>query len=221
MNLEFYWGSGSTYAWRVLLALEHKGMAFESRLLSFSARDHKAPEFLAVNPRGQVPAISHGEFTLHESLAILWYIDCLQPEPPLFGTGAQQSARVLEFVCEFQSHWQNRLDRVSRPIFTGELAHKEADVRAALDELSSEFSILEDEARAADWLAGTAGPSAADFVFYPGIAQLRRALGKPAAAGINAALTPFAESFPAMERWRARVEALPYFKRTWPPHWTD
>lgn len=221
MSLELYWGSGSTYAWRVLLALEHKQIAYESHLLSFGAGDHKRNKFLAINPRGQVPAIRHDGFLLHESLAILWYLERLQPEPPLFGSGAHESARVMEVVCEFQSHWQERLDRVCRPIFLSELQQKEADVRAALAELSAEFTLLEERAGAGDWLAGTAGPSVADFVVYPGIAQLRRALGKSAAAAISGGLMPLTESFPALSRWRARVEALPYFQRTWPPHWKD
>ena len=57
MALTFYYGSGSPYAWKVWLALEHKGIPYEFKLLSFDAGDTKKPEFLQVNPRAQVPAI--------------------------------------------------------------------------------------------------------------------------------------------------------------------
>ena len=33
MALELYWGSGSPFAWRVMLTLEFKGIAYESKLL--------------------------------------------------------------------------------------------------------------------------------------------------------------------------------------------
>ena len=50
-----YYGSGSPYAWRVQLALEHKALAYERKVLSFSAGDTRKPEFLALNPRHRVP----------------------------------------------------------------------------------------------------------------------------------------------------------------------
>ena len=46
MALEVYWGSGSPYAWRVLLALELKGVPYQSRLLEFS-REEQRHELLA------------------------------------------------------------------------------------------------------------------------------------------------------------------------------
>ena len=36
MAIEIYWGSGSPYSWRVLLALEYKRLAYDSHLLQFS-----------------------------------------------------------------------------------------------------------------------------------------------------------------------------------------
>ena len=57
MSLTFYYGSGSPFAWKVWLALEHKAVPYEFRLLSFDRGDTKAPEFLSVNPRGRVPTI--------------------------------------------------------------------------------------------------------------------------------------------------------------------
>src|SRR5262249_21368170 len=81
---QIYWAAGSPYAWRVLLAAEIKRIPYESKLLEFSKGDLKTPEYLAVSPRGKVPAIRDGDFTLGESLAILGYLDRKHPEPPLF-----------------------------------------------------------------------------------------------------------------------------------------
>ena len=55
MSLELYWGSGSPFAWRVMLTLELKRLPYESKLLEFSKGDHKSAEYLKLNPRGKVP----------------------------------------------------------------------------------------------------------------------------------------------------------------------
>ena len=71
MALTFYYGAGSQYAWRVWLALEHKGVPYERKVLSFSDGDLRKPEFLALNPRGRVPVIVDGGASLYESAAIV------------------------------------------------------------------------------------------------------------------------------------------------------
>ena len=43
MSLTFYYGSGSPYAWKVWLVLEHKAIPYEFRLLSFDGGDTKTP----------------------------------------------------------------------------------------------------------------------------------------------------------------------------------
>ena len=75
MAIEVYWGSGSPYAWRVLLALEHKGLPYTAHLLQFSKQEHKSPHMLQMNPRGRVPVLKDGDYVCFESLAILYYLD--------------------------------------------------------------------------------------------------------------------------------------------------
>ena len=62
MSLILYYGSGSPYAWRAQFALEHKALPYELKVLSFSAGDTRKPEFIALNPRHQVPVLVDGEF---------------------------------------------------------------------------------------------------------------------------------------------------------------
>ena len=64
MALTFYYASGSPYAWRVWLALEHKAVPYELKQLSFDAGDLKTPEFRGLNPRQKVPVIVDDGFTL-------------------------------------------------------------------------------------------------------------------------------------------------------------
>ena len=58
-TLTFYFGSGSPYAWKVWLALEHKKLAYEAKRMSFDSGDLKTAEFTAVNPRQKVPAVQN------------------------------------------------------------------------------------------------------------------------------------------------------------------
>jgi glutathione S-transferase len=77
-------------AWRVLLTAEVKGIPYEGKLLA-SKGELKTPEFLAINPLGRDPALRDGDFTLHESLAIMVYLDRKHPSPPPFRAHCRRS----------------------------------------------------------------------------------------------------------------------------------
>ncbi|KAL8192023.1 hypothetical protein R6Q57_028144 [Mikania cordata] len=59
---------------RVLVALYEKDLDFEFVQINMPAKEHKTPQFLAVNPFGQVPAFEHGDLKLFESRAITRYV---------------------------------------------------------------------------------------------------------------------------------------------------
>ena len=96
MALTLYYGSGSPYAWRAQFALEHKALPYELKVLSFTAGDTRKPEFVALNPRHQVPTLVDGDFVLYESNAIMEYLDEAYPGrgAPLFPGDAQSRAIV-------------------------------------------------------------------------------------------------------------------------------
>jgi hypothetical protein len=56
-------------------------------------------------------------------------------------------------------------------------------------------------------------------VIFPGIQLLRRALEKPDARDLASRFLPVETNYPALGRWLARVQALPGYERTYPPHW--
>ena len=93
MALEIWWGSGSPYSWRALLALEYKQLPYMSHLVQFAKQEHKAPALLKMNPRGRVPVLKDGDYVCFESLAILHYLDRKYPQPPLFGRTPRKPAR--------------------------------------------------------------------------------------------------------------------------------
>jgi len=71
---------------RVRIFAAEKGIELPMREVSIVERAHKSPEYLAINPRGQTPALQLDDGTvIAESVAICRYLEALHPEPNLFG----------------------------------------------------------------------------------------------------------------------------------------
>ena len=219
MSIELYWGSGSTPAWRVLLALAIKGLPFESRLLSFSKGETRAPEFLALNPRGKVPTLVDGSTIVNESIAILAYLDRKYPESPLFGETPEEAAEVWRFVMEFESHGNPAFSGVARPILFGTIEADRAKIAEHLPLVVSELDRL--SARVASGYMVGNRLSAADIVWFCGLQQLVRAATRPAAAALDLGVWPLANRWPALIPWAAAIEAVPGYLATMPPHWLE
>ena len=68
------------------------------------------------------------------------------------------------------------------------------------------------------WLVGKQ-LSAADISLFPLVQTILRAAGKDVAKPLNLELLPLADTFPDLSAWVKRIEALPGYERTYPPHW--
>jgi len=220
MALDVYWGSGSPYAWRVLLALAIKQASYNSHLIEFSKGDHKTPQYLALNPRGKVPTLKDGDYVLGESLAIVVYLDRKFPEPPLFGRSAAESGRIWQSISGALYYMEQPARRVVGPILFGKIDEKRDDIQAAIKEVHDELARLEATLGAHAWLAGET-ISAADVVAYPFLELLLRAAGKDSAAPLDLGLLPLAKPYPAIDRWRAQITKMPGYDKTYPPHWRE
>lgn len=80
--LTFYFAPGSS-SMAPHIALHEIGAAFESRPLTLG-KENRAPEFLALNPVGQVPLLVVDGFPLTEVAAILFYLARRFPEAALW-----------------------------------------------------------------------------------------------------------------------------------------
>jgi glutathione S-transferase len=216
--MKLFWTSGSCPSWRVLMTLEHKRLAYESQVLDFSKREHKSAEHLAMNPRGKVPVLRDGDYTLYESIGIIAYLEARYPERPVLGSTPEQTGLVWRSISEVMAYLEPAVDRVCLPIYRGTAAEQVEAVRAAAHDVAVELAPFEVRLAAASWLVGD-GPSAADFALVPQIGHLHRAMGKPIARDLDLELAPIAARFPAVSSWWGRVQALPGFDRTYPPHW--
>jgi len=218
MALELYWGSGSPFAWRVMLTLEVKGLDYESKLLEFSKGENKSPEYLKLNPRGKVPTLKDGAFVVYESLAIMTYLDRKYPTPPLFGNSPEETGQIWRLISECESYLVSAGDKVVRPIFFGKGLDKVDEIQQAAQTIRQELTTVDEQLAHSNWLVGKQ-ITAADISVFPLVQLLLRAASKEAAQPLNLGLLPLGQTFPNVARWVERIEALPNYQRTYPPHW--
>ncbi len=218
MTIDVYWGSGSPYAWRVLLALEHKRLAYTSHLLQFSKQEHKSPQMLAMNFRGRVPVLKDDDYVVFESLAVLYYLDRKYPDPPLFGRTPEEGGVIMRVICEYQAYTEEHLMKIASACFFRPQPVKHDELADSMHVVASEARSIEARLSKSDWVVGET-LTAADIVIFPGLQVLLRALDKPEARELSSRFLPLHVNYPALARWVARVEALPGYERTYPPHW--
>jgi glutathione S-transferase len=213
MAIVLYYGSGSPYAWRVQLALEHKALPYERRVLSFAAGDTRKPEFVAINPRHRVPTIVDGDFVLYESNAIVEYLDEAYPGrgQPLFPGDVRNRALVRRLVMEVDNYLREAADAlIDYAIYTKPEERDPAKLPELRRAVVDEYAMLT-RAMRGECVAGEL--SAADFAIYPFVAFMDRCELKLPEVGADAMLTP------GLRAWKARIQALPFFELTIPPHW--
>jgi glutathione S-transferase len=220
MAIEVFWGSGSPYAWRVLLALEHKRLPYLSHVLQFSKQEHKSPQMLHMNPRGRVPVVKDGDYVCFESLAILYYLDLKYPQSPIFGHSPEEAGTIMRVICEYQAYIEPHATTILRAIFSGKGDLEGDEVTAAMHAVASEARTIEARLSRSDWIVGESY-SAVDMVIFPGIQLVKRALEKPQARALSSRFMPVEVNYPALGRWLARVAAQPGYERTYPPHWRE
>jgi glutathione S-transferase len=215
MAITFYYGSGSPYAWRVHLALEHKALPYERKVLSFSAGDTRKPEFVALNPRHHVPTIVDGDFVLYESNAIVEYLDEAYPGrgQSLFPGDAKNRALIRRLILEVDNYFDKAIDEITTQAFHTKTEERdEVKLANARKAVTEEYALFT-KAMRGEFLAGTL--SAADYAFYPLVAFMNRSETKLPNLNADGMLTP------QLAAWKARIEALPYFDGTIPPHWKN
>jgi glutathione S-transferase len=214
MAIDFYYASGSPYAWRVWLALEHKQLPYELKLMSFDAGDLQKPEFVTINPRHKVPSIVDGGFALYESAAIVDYLEARYPASGqrLFPPDVQQRAVARRLICETDRYVVDAMEKLVVEVLFTPVAEFDAQaIAAARAAFAEEMQRFERYAPDDGFLTGE--PGAVDFTLYPMLALGLRMERKKPDLDVRGVIPP------KLSAWMQRVEALPYFAHTLPPHW--
>jgi maleylacetoacetate isomerase len=202
MKLYTYFRSSAAY--RARIALNLKGIDYESIAVDLRAPTsaQRAPEFLALNPQGLVPALVDAGNTLAQSLAIIEYLDETHPEPPFLPRTPLDRARVralaLAIACDM--HPLNNLRVLN--YLRSPLGHDEDAVNQWYRHwVASGFQALETEARRASadgrHMFGSA-VTLADICIVPQMYNARR---------FKCDLEPY----PTLRAICAHLESLPAF----------
>src|SRR3982751_2778392 len=120
----------SSAAYRVRIALNLKGVDYESRPVNLLEGEQKSDEYRALNPQGLVPMLEIDGHRLTQSVAIINYLDLRFPNAPLIPASAAERAHVvaLSMMIACDIHPLNNL-RVLKYL-KGELGQSQDEVDA-------------------------------------------------------------------------------------------
>jgi maleylacetoacetate isomerase/maleylpyruvate isomerase len=94
----------SSAAYRVRIALNLKRIEYDAIPKVFAKNEHRAAEYLALNPQGLIPALDDDGAILSQSLAIIEYLNEKYPTPALLPANSQDRAHVrsmaLAIACD-------------------------------------------------------------------------------------------------------------------------
>ncbi len=109
--LELYTYFRSSAAFRVRIALNHKGLEWEPAVIWLPDDEHRGDAYRRVNVQGLVPTLVDGELRLNQSLAIIEYLDETRPGPKMLPDDAAGRARVrsLSLLVACDIHPLNNL----------------------------------------------------------------------------------------------------------------
>ena len=212
--LTLYYGSGSPYAWRVNLALEHKALPYERLVLSFGQGDNKKPEYMQFNPRGKVPTLTDGNFAIYESSAIMEYLDDAYPGRgrPLYPGNPSRRATQRRVILETNDYFE----KAAEPLWDQAFGKKPEERDLALVESARGAARAELDRIATGFDGNFFGgdePGAADFSLYTMLGFVRRCEIRVPEVRLDDMI---GERYAA---WMKQIEALPFFDACIPPTW--
>jgi glutathione S-transferase len=135
--LKLYEHPLSAYAMKVKIALNEKGLEYETAIPDGMPMGRAAGEFVEANPRAEVPTLIDDAFRVFDSTVILEYIEDKWPQPPLLPRSAPERARVrmIEDVMDTQYEQNNwgtfevlRYGRASGELADKLLAHGKSNI---------------------------------------------------------------------------------------------
>ena len=97
-TLQLYGYFNSSTSYRVRIALALKGLAYDTVAVDLRAQQQRSADYVALNPGACVPTLRADGIDLGQSLAIIDYLDTLQPQPRLIPLEQPLRAQVLELA---------------------------------------------------------------------------------------------------------------------------
>lgn len=195
--MKLYHFSASTNSRKVRILLIEKGLEFERINVDLTKKEQKKPEYLKINPFGQVPALDDDGFIVYDSTIINEYLEDEYPHPPLLpnDSDGRARARLMEDFRDihFTPHFVEIIHEIRKP----EAERDQKVIQNAKGIITQCFDRIERELEGRDYLAGTF--SLADISYMPNIALLQRLE------------IPVDPKYKNMRSWIERLKARPSF----------
>jgi glutathione S-transferase len=188
----------SIMPWRVAIALHEKGLPFDEIDVDVHSSPQRTPEFLRLNPFGQIPVIEDDGLVVAESIAILEYLEERHPHPALMPSAPAERAIVRQLMCWSTDYWPPAWKKWMAPRLPGGEWTDES-VREGRRQIAAHLDVLEPYVAARDWLAGA--NSLADVCYAPLVLVLEH-------VGLAGEIT----GRPGVSRWADRLRARPAFR---------
>ena len=198
--LALYYSSKScAYAPHILL--HDAGATFEARHIDFTAGEQNGPEFLAINPKGRVPALVTPDGILTENPAILLYIAQTHPQARLAPTEPFALARAQAFNMFLAStvHVAHAHKHRGARWADDPAAHA-AMTAKVLSNMAMYASMIEEHYFKGPWVLGDSYS-----ICDPYLALITRWLGDD---GVRLANFPRLEAHDALMRMRPSMQAV-------------
>lgn len=168
-----YWRSSASY--RVRIALNLKGVAYERHDISLIEGAQRTPENLARNPQGFVPTLEIDGHELTQSLAIIDYLDAKYPDPPFVSRDpaarARTLAQALTIVADIHPINNLRILKYLKDTLGADTEARDGWYRHWVAE---GFAALEAMAADAGRFFGGEAPNLADICLVPQMSNARR-----------------------------------------------
>jgi glutathione S-transferase len=140
-----------------LIALEEIGAPFETRLVRFMKGDHRAPDYLRMNPAGKVPLLVVDGEPLAQNVAILSFLANAFPETELLppATGALADAQMLSMLAWCASDLHQLVTRIRLPMMSSDEQDSWPSIRSkAASTMALQLAPVEAKLAGQPWLLG-------------------------------------------------------------------
>ncbi|MDA8094739.1 MAG: glutathione S-transferase [Betaproteobacteria bacterium] len=181
--------SGNCYKVRLLLSLLR--VPYESIRVGYEKGEHKQPEFLKLNPRGQLPVLDDGGFIVWDSMAILVYLAREYGDDAWLPTAPGAMAEVMQWLAVSENEILYGLAR-ARAV---KKFNRPWDLPQCQRMGEGALSVLDGQLETREWLAADR-PTIADIACYPYVA-----LAPEGGIGLG--------DYASVNKWIGRIKALP------------
>lgn len=168
----------SSTSYRARIALHLKSIEFETVPVNLLKGEQRSDAYLAVNPLGGVPALSHDGFTVSQSLAIIDYLDHLSPERPLWPHDPKERAFALQIALAVAEDIHPLINLKTQKYLADHLGASDADKKAwykhwTMSGMAAIEKMLASSGHAGDFALGQR-VSIADLCLIPNMYSMRR-----------------------------------------------